>query len=170
MPSTFSSPVAPVAMTLPLCLLLAACASDDTAQRPMHVAARADGDILRLSVEYIPAGREIVALALVDQRGRETLARDRELVTRETGSGGNSGPGIGIGATGGSSSGVQPYFSLGYLFSSSSTTERSQRMTAEIPLAEPAAYAEGYRDWHIEVRYRDQLGELQQVAIPAPPP
>jgi hypothetical protein len=43
-------------------------------------------------------------------------------------------------------------------------------MTAEIPLADPAAYAEGYRDWRLVVRYRDQLGEPQQVSVPAPVP
>lgn len=150
-------------------LLLAGCAVDE-APPPMHVGARVEDDSVKLTVENIPPGREITALVLVDDRGRETAARDREVITRETGSGGNAGPGVGIGASGGSSSGVRPFISLGYLFGGGETTRRSQRMTAEIPLSDPAAYAAGYRDWRIVVRYRDQLGEAREVGIPAPAP
>lgn len=149
--------------------LLSGCAGDE-APPPMHVAARVENDTVKLTVENIPPGREILTLALLDGRGGETPARERELITRESGSGGNAGPGVGVGATGGSSSGIKPYISLGYLFSSGETTRRSQRMTGEIPLPDPAAYREGYRDWRIVVRYRDQLGETREVSIPAPAP
>lgn len=125
---------------------------------------------MRVAVEEIPPGREITALALVDPAGQEILARDREVSTREVSSGGNAGPSIGVGATGGSSSGINPFISLGYLFRADDTVHRSQRMTARIPLPDPARYAAGYRDWRIEVRYRDQLGEPQQVSVPAPAP
>src|SRR3546814_19876057 len=60
--------------------------------------------------------------------------------------------------------------SLGYLFSGASEVRRSQRLTASIPLDAPAAYAEGYRDWRVELRYRDPLGQPQQVSVPAPAP
>jgi len=149
--------------------LLAGCASD-SAPPPMHLAARVDDDLVKLTVENIPPGREIVALVLVDARGGETAARERDLITRETGSGGNAGPGVGVGASGGSSSGIRPFISFGYLFGSGETTRRSQYMTAEIPLPDPAAYGEGFRDWRVVVRYRDQLGEAQEVSIPAPEP
>ena len=150
-------------------LALTACAGDD-APRPMHVAARVDGDSVLLDVSEIPPGREIAALVLVDPGGGETPARERELITREEGSGGNAGPGVGVGASGGSSSGIRPYISLGYLFRGDDAVRRSQRLTAEIPLRDPAAYAAGYRDWRIVVRYRDQLGTLQSVQVPAPAP
>jgi len=150
--------------------LLAACAGSSDAPRPMHVAARVAGETLQLEVSEIPTGREITAAVLVDAAGGETAARRRELITREEGSGGNAGPGVGVGASGGSSSGVRPHISLGYLFRGDDSVRRSQRMTAEIPLADPAAYAEGYRDWRLVVRYRDQLGEPQQVSVPAPVP
>lgn len=148
---------------------LTACAADE-APPPMHVGARVENDSVKLTVEHIPPGREITALVLVDDRGRETAARNREVITRETGSGGNAGPGVGVGASGGSSSGVRPFISLGYLFGSGETTRRSQRMTAEVPLPDPAAYAESYRGWRVVVRYRDQLGEAREVGIPAPAP
>ncbi len=159
-----------LAALLALGAVLAGCAGSEEAVRPMHIAARVDGEMVRLAVENIPPGREITALVLVDPAGGETPARERELVTRETGSGGNAGPGVGIGASGGSSSGIRPHISLGYLFRADDTTRRSQRMTAEIPLPDPAAYAAGWRDWRIELRYRDQLGEPQRAGIPAPPP
>jgi len=149
--------------------LLTGCASDE-APPPMHVAARVENDTVKLTVDNIPPGREIVALVLIDDGGRETAARERERITRESGSGGNAGPGVGVGATGGSSSGVRPFISLGYLFSSGETTRRSQRMTAEIPLVDPEAYRAGFRDWRIVARYRDQLGDAHEVSIPAPAP
>lgn len=150
-------------------LLSAACASD-TPPRPMHVAARVENAAVKLAVENIPPGREITQMVLVDGAGGETPAREREVITRESGSGGNSGPAVGVGASGGSSSGIRPYISLGYLFRGSDTAERSQRMTAEIPLSDVAGYAAGYRDWRVVVRYRDQLGEVREVGIPAPAP
>lgn len=150
--------------------LLAACAGSETAPRPMHIDARVAGPVLEVEVSEIPPGREITTLALIDPQGRETPARSRELVTREEGGGGNAGPGVGVGASGGSSSGVRPYISLGYLFSGDGEVRRSQRMTAEIPLPDAAAYAAGWRDWRVALRYRDQLGESQEVSVPAPAP
>lgn len=150
--------------------LLAACGSAAEKPRPMHVAVQVEAQTLDLSVENIPPGREITSLVLVDAAGNETPARDRELITREEGRGGYAGPGVSVGATGGSSSGVNPFISLGYLFTGDGTTRRSRRMTAEIPLPDPAAYAAGYRDWRVVVRYRDQLDEAQEVRIPAPAP
>jgi hypothetical protein len=149
--------------------LLTACAAEP-APRPMHVSARTAADSLALTVDHIPPGREITEIALLDPAGGETPARERELITREEASGGNAGPGIGVGATGGSSSGINPYISLGYLFRGSDDVRRSQRLIARIPLPDPAAYAADYRDWRIVVRYRDQLGERREVSIPAPPP
>lgn len=159
-----------VAVAVLAAVLLSACAGSSDPPRPMHVSARAGAAVLDLAVENIPPGREITGLVLVDPAGGETPARDRELITREEGSGGNAGPGVSVGASGGSSSGINPFISLGYLFRGDGTTRRSRRLTARIPLVDPAAYAEGYRDWRIEVRYRDQLGESQQVSIPAPAP
>ena len=150
-------------------VLLAACAGD-APPRPMHVAARVvDGEI-RLDVSDIPPGREIIALALVDPRGAEIPARDREVITREQAGGGNAGPGVGIGASGGSSSGIRPYISLGYLFRADDDVQRSQRLTGRIPIPDRERYAAGYRDWRVVVRYRDQLGALREAGIPAPPP
>jgi len=151
-------------------LLATACAGEREPPRSMHVSVSLVEQVVRLAVRDIPPGREITALVLVDGGGGETPARDREILTREQGSGGNAGPGVGIGASGGSSSGISPYISLGYLFRNDETSRRSRSMTAEIPLADPAAYAAGYRDWRIVVRYRDQLGELQSLSVPAPPP
>ncbi|GAB4226399.1 MAG: hypothetical protein Tsb0032_32740 [Kiloniellaceae bacterium] len=154
-----------------LAVLLGACAGQDDARpRPMHISAVAEGEKLRVTVDNIPPGREITELLLIDPAGSATLSREREIVTRETGSGGNAGPGVSVGASGGSSSGINPYISLGYLFRGSERVERSRRLTGEIPIPKPAAYAAGYRDWRIELRYRDQLGEPQSVQVPAPAP
>jgi hypothetical protein len=164
----------PMVPRLGACLLvptlLAACAGSDSAPRPMHIDAHVEGPVLEVEVSEIPPGREITTLALIDPQGRETPARSRELVTREEGGGGNAGPGVGVGASGGSSSGVRPYISLGYLFSGDDEVRRSQRMTAEIPLPDAAAYAAGWRDWRVALRYRDQLGTSQEVSVPAPAP
>lgn len=153
---------------LPLALLTA-CAGDE-GPRQMHIATRLEDQAIKVEVSEIPTGREITGLVLIDGAGGETPARDRELITREESSGGNVGPGVGVGATGGSSSGVRPFISLGYLFSGDREVRRSRRMTAEIPLADPAAYAAGWRDWQVALRYRDPLGETQQVSVPAPAP
>lgn len=136
----------------------------------MHISSRVADQKLAVTVENIPAGRAITELLLIDPAGGTTQARERELSTRETSSGGNAGPGVSVGATGGSSSGVHPYISLGYLFRGNERVERSRRLTGEIPIPDPAAYAAGYRDWRIELRFRDQLGQPQSVQIPAPAP
>jgi hypothetical protein len=159
---------------LPIGLLLlgalpAGCAGDDR-PRPMHIAAQVENEAVMVEVTEIPPSREIVNLVLVDAAGRETLAREREISTREEVRGGNVGPGVGIGASGGSSSGINPFISLGYIFGGDSEVRRSQRMTASIPLADPAAYATSYREWRVELRYRDELGELKRVSVPAPAP
>lgn len=169
-----TNPAAFPALFLALLLALgplAACAGrDDGRPPPMHVSAEVAQQKLRVTVDNIPRGREITDLLLIDPAGGATQARERELTTRETASGGNAGPGVAVGATGGSSSGINPYISLGYLFRGSGEVERSRRLTGEIPLPDPAAYAAGYRDWRIELRFRDQLGEPQSVQIPAPAP
>lgn len=150
--------------------VLGACATRDDAPRPMHISSRVADQKLTVTVDNIPAGRVITELLLIDPAGDATQARERELSTRETASGGNAGPGVSVGAVGGSSSGVHPYISLGYLFRGSERVERSRRLTGEIPIPDPAAYAAGYRDWRIELRFRDQLGTPQSVQIPAPAP
>lgn len=148
-----------------------ACAApEDRQPRPMHIAAQVADQKLTVTVDNIPAGREITDLLLIDPAGGTTQARERELSTRETGSGGNAGPGVAVGASGGSSSGINPFISLGYIFRGSDSVRRSRRLTGAIPLPDPAAYAAGYRDWRIEVRFRDQLGTPQSVQIPAPAP
>jgi len=149
---------------------LAACSGPVQPPPAMHVSASVAERTLRLAVRDIPPGREITALVLVGAGGSETPARSRERTVREESSGGNAGPGVAVGASGGSSSSVDPYISLGYLFRNDDKTRRSQRITAEIPIVDPAAYAAGYRDWRIEVRYRDNFGDLQRASIPAPPP
>ena len=151
-------------------VVLAACADASERPRPMHVRAQVVAAAVDLAIDNIPPGREITALVLVDPQGGETPARNRELFTREEASGGNAGPGVAVGASGGSSSGISPYLSLGYLFRGDDRVQRSRRLTAEIPLTAPGAYAAGYRDWRIEVRFRDQLGEQQRLSVPAPAP
>ena len=149
--------------------LLAAC-SGPAAPPPMHISARPAEAGLVVSVENIPVGREILAVALVGPGGAETLAREREMITREEGGDSFSGPGVSVGASGGSSSGVNPFISLGYLFRGKQPQRRSRRLVATIPLEDPAAYAAGYREQQVEVRYRDELGEVRLARIPAPAP
>ncbi|WP_299397676.1 hypothetical protein [Pelagibius sp.] len=157
-----------VLKTVCVLAILGACASP--VEPPlMRASASAEAETLKLRVDDIPPGRQILALVLVDPQGGETPARDREVVTRQTGSGGAAGPGIGVGATGGSSSGIRPYISLGYLFRGSREERRSQYLTAEIPVAEPERYRSGYRDWRIEVRYRDPEGRDGLLTLAAPP-
>src|SRR3546814_19344112 len=81
----------------------------------MHIAAEVEGEAVKVEVRDIPTGRKITGLALVDATGHETPARERETVTREESGGGNAGPGVGIGASGGSSSRLPPLLPLGYI-------------------------------------------------------
>src|SRR3546814_16827965 len=112
----------------------------------MHIAAEVEGEAVKVEVRDIPTGRKITGLALVDATGHETPAREREIVTREESGGGNAGPGVGIGASGGSSSGIRPFISLGYLFSGDSGVRSSPRLTDPIPLDDPAPDPAGHRD------------------------
>lgn len=154
-----------------VCLLTIVSACATAAEPPlMRASAKAEAGKLQVRVDDIPTGREILALVLIDPRDGETPARNRQIVTREQGSGGASGPGIGVGATGGSSSGVKPFISLGYIFSSRRDERRSRYLTAEIPLADPDAYQADFRASRIEVRYRDVEGGDGLLTLAAPPP
>src|SRR3546814_19491247 len=93
----------------------------------MHIAAEVEGQAVQVEVTDIPPACEITDLVLVNAAGRETPARAREVSVREEGSGGNAGPGVGIGASGGSSRGIKPFISLGYVFGGDSEVRRSQR-------------------------------------------
>lgn len=136
----------------------------------MQASAALDDGKVAVRVDDIPPGRAILAMVLVDPEGKETPARNRQLVTREEGSGGASGPGVGVGASGGSSSGISPYISLGYILNLGRDERRSQYLTAEITPEDMLRYASEYRDSRIEVRFRDAEGSDGLLTIPAPPP
>ncbi len=158
-----------VLSTVCLLIILGACASPG--EPPvMRASATAEARQIQIRVDDLPPGREITDVVLIDQSGEETPARDRQIVTREVGGGGASGPGVSVGATGGSSSGVKPFISLGYIFSSRRDERRSRYLTAVIPLADPEAYGSGFRDARIEVRYRDLEGGEGLLTLAAPPP
>ena len=164
-------PRIPAAVLKAVCVLsfLAACGTSDPPPLMRASAEAADGG-LQVRVDEIPPGRAILAIVLIDPQGAETPARERQYFTREEGSGGASGPGIGVGATGGSSSGIMPYITLGYFFSGDGEERRSRYLTGRIKLTDPEAYAVAYRFWHIEVRYRDAAGRSGLLTLAAPAP
>ncbi|WP_422369227.1 hypothetical protein [Pelagibius sp.] len=158
-----------VLSTVCLLTILGACAGPSDPP-VMRASAAAEARQIQIRVDDLPPAREITDVVLIDPEGKETKARDRQIVTREVGDGGASGPGVSVGATGGSSSGVKPFISLGYIFSSRRDERRSRYLTAVIPLADPEAYDSGFRDSRIEVRYRDAEGGEGLLTLAAPPP
>lgn len=97
-------------------LLLAACAGSPESDGPPPMQARAyptpDREAVVVQVVNIPKGSEVTAIELRTPEGTLTPS-ERE--TRETVSRGESGqPTIGVGATGGSASGVEPHLTLSF--------------------------------------------------------
>ena len=154
-----------------LAVLMSACSETKPAPRPMAAVTGHLDDRVLVELRDIPPGRDIRQIVLVDPQGSETLAPPGQRIDRTTSGNGQSNPLIGVGVSGGSSSGIRPSLSIGWNVSGDPGPDRRQRgMVTEIPLSDPQGYRDSHRLWHIEVRYLDINGDGRSLVLPAPAP
>lgn len=78
-------------------------------------------------------------------------------------------PSFSLGATGGSSSGVRPYFGVGLpIFTRGDPPRRGEALYL-IPIPTAFATPRAADGWVVEVRYRDAARRARSLTIPAPP-
>lgn len=153
--------------------LLAACAGPAPKRPPpagiMTVAARLAAppvQAVEIEVANIPPGRRIERIALIDPEGGRHPAP--ELVTVRTTEGGvTSGPSLGVGVSGGSSSGINPSLSLGWNITGAQAERSDTRIEAEVPIPDPAAYLTEAPRWRIEIGFTEIEGETRTLTFPA---
>ena len=155
-----------------LALLLSACAQDEP-RRPQRVVASAvltgpEAEAVRVHVSQMPPGTVIESIALIDPEGTESEAAEFRRGASESGPILEGGSILGIGVVGGLSSGVSTRASVGTGGLRSGDALRTQQITAQIPVPDPAAYLVQVRDWRIEVRYRDVSGSARVLILRAP--
>ena len=163
--------MAPAAAILALGVMLAACSETKPPTRPMAAVTGHLEDRVMVELRDIPPGRDILQIVLVDPEGAEILAPPGQRIDRTTSGNSQSNPLVGVGISGGSSSGVKPSLSLGWNLSGDAGPGRRARgLVTEIPLADPQGYRDSHRLWHIEVRYLDINGDGRALVLPAPAP
>ena len=154
--------------------LLAACAGPAPKRPPppqgvMAVSARLampPAPEVEISVANLPPGRYVEAIALIDPEGARYPARLSAPVTTTEG-GVKSGPTVGVGVRGGSSTGVQPSVTLGWNVSRGRTERTSRRVAARAIIPDPAAYREGAGRWRVEVAVIEVDGARRTLSFPA---
>ncbi len=158
------------------CLALGACAQGapgppGTPPGMMHASASLRGPPAReveVLVVDIPPGDRILEIELISPAGARYPAGQTTPSIRESGAG-RGGATIGIGVRGGSSSGVDPYISMGLPLLGGGAARRSRRVLARVPIPDPAAFLERPQDWRIGVIFLDQLGTRRSLVFPARP-
>jgi len=119
-------------------------------------------------LDDIPPGRRITAVVLIDPAGRSHAAEIMTPITRERARGGGLRPTIGIGVTGGTSSGIKPSISLG-LHATGGTVDHSRALRARVPIPDPAAFLRTAARWRIGVDFIDVTGEARHLSFPVAP-
>lgn len=116
-------------------------------------------------LDDVPPGRSIDAVALVDPDGGRHPASALVAARRESGAAAPN-PIIGIGVTGGSSSGINPVVSLSLsLFGNDSEAgESRRRVIARVPLG--AAAPQSFAGWRIAVSVTEVTGEARTLDLP----
>ncbi len=138
---------------------LPACAGSDKAPE-MHASARFEDGKIHLRIDDIPPGRAVMAIVLVDPRGRERSARRRRLETEE----------IRTEPAEEKSYGILSYITLAFLFDRSEEVRNVEYLAAIIKPKDLLRYVVEYQDSRLEVRYREVRGEQGILTIPAPGP
>ncbi len=151
-----------------LCLVLPACAEPVPHPPGLPRAEAAvpgpGAEAVEIVVADLPAGHEVREVALIDPAGVRHPAERLAPALREGGVAA-PGAGIGLGVSGGSSSGIRPSLSLGLGTGMREETYRSRRVIARVPLADPAALqGEAWR-WRVEVVYVDVTGERRRLVL-----
>jgi len=153
--------------------LLAACAGPASKSPPpaglMEITARLaapPAQSVEVEVTNVPPGRRIERITLIDPEGGRHPAA--ELVTvRATEGGLTSGPRVGVGVSGGSSSGISPSIGLGWNVTGSQAERSTQKIEAQVPIPDPAAYQTDAPRWRIEIAFTEIEGETRTLTFPA---
>ncbi len=158
--------------------LLSACGGTESRPPPkpvppagvMKVTARpAAAAAVQVLIADVPPGRRIERVALIDAQGMRHPA-DSLVPVSVTEGGARAGPSIGIGVTGGSSSGINPSLSLGWNVLGGGAERQSRRIEARVPLADPAAYRAAPGSWRVEIVFTEIDGARRTLTFPAQPP
>lgn len=154
--------------------LLAAC-NAPAPQRPpppegiMEVSTRLAPPPAReveISLAGLPPGRRIEGIVLIAPDGARYPAALSAPV-RATEGGVKSGPTLGVGVRGGSSTGIQPSVTLGWNVSRGQAERTSQRLEARAPIPDPAVYREEAARWRVEVTVMEVEGARRTLSFPA---
>jgi hypothetical protein len=155
-------------------LLLAACA-EGRPEPPaiLQAAARLPGpahEAIEVVVYDIPPGTQVEQVWLLGPAGERLSGDPVARSSGESGPGLVTGPTIGVGVTGGSSSGISPSVGIGWGVFGGGPSRQSRQITYLIALPPELAYDEAPRAWRIAVHYRDATGAVQVRDIPGPYP
>jgi hypothetical protein len=128
--------------------------------------AGATAGTVEVVLDDVPPGRAIDAVALIDPAGGRHPASALVETRRESGSV-RPAPSIGIGVTGGSSSGINPVVGLSLsLFGDRAGEGRSQRrVIARVPLGADAPGTD-FTGWRIAVSVTEVTGERRILDLP----
>lgn len=129
-----------------------------------------DGREVTVTLEDVPPGRRVEAVWLIDPHGTRYPATALETLEGERGrrpaGAGRSGLGIGVGVSGGSSTGVHPSLNLSFGVQGAGVARASRRVLAHVPIPDPAAYVREAGRWRIEVVVRELTGERRTLRFP----
>lgn len=153
--------------------LVAGCTREPPPPGPPRVtAALVDGGTaVQVQVLGLMPGARVAAIRLVASDGSALTPAERRESRTQAGGGGPASS-VGVGATGGSASGINPFLtlSLDFLGGDGGPERRTRRIVARIPLPDPAAYREAAEDWRVEVDLVDVAGAQRTRTLPAPRP
>ncbi|MEX0921479.1 MAG: hypothetical protein WD489_05890 [Rhodovibrionaceae bacterium] len=122
-------------------------------------------------VAAVPPGQEVTAYALIGPEGE--VARTKEFQRAYVERSGDRGrPTVGISGDSSGNFGIGMSLDLSNLFRKLPERESGRRtlLSGVLPLPDPAGYAESWRSYRIEVRYRDIVGDSRVLELRAPPP
>ncbi len=162
----------PRAFLIAVLLALAACARAPAPAPHPQFAASLDesGEAVVLRVANLRAAQRVESIRLAGPDGREVPPATRRSLRGVTAT--DARPAVGITATGGSESGINPGLSLslplfGWVFGGSGPREEYRHgVVARLPL--PEGYADEPGAWHLEVAITDAAGRTETRRIPAP--
>ncbi len=154
-------------------LLLSACAGGEAPpQAIMSVTARLappPAEAVDVTIANVPPGRRIGQLTLIDPEGGRHPAPS--LVPVSVAEGGlTTRPLIGIGISGGSSSGIRPSLTLGGNITHTGSDRTSRRVEARVPIPNPTAYRAAARRWRVEVGFTEIGGKVRHLTFPTQTP
>jgi len=160
------------AVVVAVLFALAACARAPAPAPHPQLAAHLDetGQAVVLRVANLRAAQRVGDIRLAGPDGREVPPAERRSLRGVTAS--DARPAVGVTATGGSESGINPGLSLslplfGWVFGGGGPREEYRHgVVARFPL--PDGYRADPGAWHLEVAITDATGRTETRRIPAP--